>query len=149
MSRHTLSLAELSGAELLEVWTAVVEHETGDVARAMAAVEANRASSSAARVTRRRRTTVVQILVEQLVDIRIIRQSGRRAKLFIWKQSRLGICYELLIVGLSGAGLRALSEQKSPVVLETSKVAVLAVTAVALCGNIPVRGDNTCILFLL
>ena len=61
---HALRLAVFDGTELLEVSTAVVEHETGDVARAVAAVEANRASSSTARVTRRRRSTVVQILVE-------------------------------------------------------------------------------------
>ena len=52
-------------------------------------------------------------------------------------------------MGLSSASLRTLSEQKSPVVLETSKVAVVAVRTAALCGNIPVRGDNTCIHFLL
>ena len=39
VSLHTLCLAELSGAELLEVWTTVVEQETGDVTRAVAVVD--------------------------------------------------------------------------------------------------------------
>ena len=42
MILHTLCPNQLSGAEQLEVWTAVVEQETGDVTRAVATVGAKR-----------------------------------------------------------------------------------------------------------
>ena len=64
MSRHTLSLAELSGTELLEVWTAVVKQETGDVTRAVVAVGAKRHGPTARVLTRGFRQAAAGISVK-------------------------------------------------------------------------------------
>ena len=82
MPSHALRSAVVDGARLLEVWTAVVEQETGDIARAMAAVEAKRDGPAAKAITRGLGPTRFRI-VEKLIGIQRIRQSRGRAEVFI------------------------------------------------------------------
>ena len=74
MLSHALRSAVVDGAKLLEVWTAVVEQETGDVTRAVVAVEAERDGPPTRVITRGLGPTRFWI-VEKLIGIQRIRQS--------------------------------------------------------------------------
>ena len=71
---HALRPVVVDGAELLKVWTTVVKEETGDIARAMAAVGAECHGPAARALTRGLGPTGFRI-VEKLIGIQRIRQS--------------------------------------------------------------------------
>ena len=82
MLSHALRSAVVDGAKLLEVWTAVVEQETGDVTGAVAAVGAKRHGPTARALTRGLGPTRFRI-VEKLVGIQRIWQPRGGAEIFI------------------------------------------------------------------